>query len=144
MISNKLKINLFGESWKLKHLIIPKGLMEIIENYARTKCQSVSEIIADPFFCHKLQNKSIQSIENWDGNSIEGLLNTPKNHIEIWYKNKKVQKLKINELNNELLFFPLYNTVLRESNSYLEKGIYLEQKEIGMIGNFEIITDNLI
>lgn len=144
MISNKLKINLFGEILKLKQLIVPDKFMEIIENYAKTKSQSITDVIADPFFYHKLQNKKIQSVEDWDGNYIEGLLNTPKNNIEIWYKNKKVQKLKINDLNNELLLFPLYNTTLRESDSTLKKGIYLEQKEIGMIGNFEITTDNFI
>lgn len=144
MISNKLKINLFGEIWKLKQLIIPDKFMEIIENYAKTKSQSITDVIADPFFYHKLQNKKIHSVEDWEGNYIEGLLNTCKNNIEIWYKNKKVQKLKINDLNNDLLLFPLYNTALRESDSNLEKGIYLEQKEIGMIGNFEITTDDFI
>nr|WP_315198229.1 hypothetical protein [uncultured Flavobacterium sp.] len=144
MISNKLKINLFGEIWKLKQLIIPKKFMEVIENYAITKSQSITDVIADPFFYHKLQNKKVQSVEDWDGNYIEGLLNTPKNNIEIWYKNKKVQKLKINDLNNDLLLFPLYNASLRESNSNLEKGIYIEQKEIGMVGSFNVSTDSFI
>jgi hypothetical protein len=107
MILNKLKINLFGEIWKLKKLIIPDKFMEVIENYSITKSQSITDVITDPFFYHKLQNKKIQSVEDWEGNYIEGLINTPKNNIEIWYKNKKVQKLKINDLNNELLLFSL-------------------------------------
>ena len=139
-----LKINLFGEAWKLKHLIIPNEFMEVIEDYARIQCQSITDVIADPFFYHKLQNKKIQSIEDWDGISIEGLMNTWKNNIEIWFKNKKIKTLKMNDLNDDLLLFPLYNTVLHESNSYLSKGIYLEQKEIGMIGSLKIATDDFI
>ena len=144
MISNKLKINLFGEAWTLKHLIISNEFMEIIENYARIRSRSITDVIADPFFYHKLQNKKLQSIEDWEGISIEGLMNTRKNNIEIWFKNKKIKTLKINDLNEELLLFPLYNTVLHKSNSDLAKGIYLEQKEIGKIGNFTIATDNFI
>lgn len=144
MISNKLKINLFGEAWKRKHLIIPNDFLEVIENYARIRSLAITDVISDPFFYHKIQNKKIQSIEDWEGISIEGLMNTPKNNIEIWFRNKKVQKLKIDDLNSELSLFPLYNTVLNQSNSNIEKGIYLEQKEIGKIGSFTIATDNFI
>jgi hypothetical protein len=75
-------------------------------------------------------------------NCIEGLLKTPKNQIEIWYKNRKVQKLKCNDLKEELALFPLYKITIQEMKPYLEKGFYVEQKEIGLIGSFEIMTDN--
>ena len=55
-----------------------------------------------------------------------------------------MQKLKINDLKEELLLFPLYKTITQKTNLQLEKGFYIEQKEIGLIGSFEIYTDNFI
>ncbi|PWA09802.1 hypothetical protein DB891_06405 [Flavobacterium laiguense] len=104
--------------------------------------QPLIEVIIDPFFYHYLKSKTIQSVEDLQGKSIERLINSTKNQIEIWYKNKKVQKLKINDLKEELLLFPLYNTTIHNKNSSLEDGIYIEQKEIGLVGSFEINTDD--
>lgn len=69
---------------------------------------------------------------------IEGLVNNSKNQIEIWYQGKKVQKLKINDLNNDFLLFPLYNVSTLKIDNNLTPGIYLEQKEIGLFGSYYI------
>lgn len=142
MLAHKLKINLLGEAWKLKKIVFPNELLHTFEEVATRMKQPLTEVLIDPFFYHYLKNKVIQSIDDLQGNTIEGLINSPKNQIEIWYKNKKVQKLKINDLKEELLLFPLYNTIIHKANPNLEKGIYIEQKEIGLIGSFEINTDN--
>ena len=139
---NKLKINLYGEAWKLKHLVIPEGLMQIIESKSLKTGQPITEVLIDPFFYHYLKNDKIQSVEDLKGYSIEGLINSPKNQIEIWYRNKKVQKLKINDLISELLLFPLYNTSLQQMDATLKKGFYIEQKEMGFVGSFEINVEN--
>lgn len=142
MSTHKLKINLYGEAWKLKRLVLPEELVQIIEIKALKMRQPVTEVIIDPFFYHYLKNDKIHSVEDLKGNSIQGLINSSKNQIEIWFRNKKVQKLKINDLNSVLLLFPLYNTTIQTLNYGMEKGIYLEQKEIGFVGSFEINTDN--
>lgn len=142
MLENKLKINLLGEAWKLKQLVLSAELLHTFKEVAMRMKQPLTEALIDPFFYHYLKNKSIQSIDDLQGNCLEGLINSPKNQIEIWYKNKKVQKLKINDLKEELLLFPLYKTTIQKTNLQLEKGIYIEQKEIGLIGSFEIYTDN--
>lgn len=142
MSENKLKINLFGEAWKLKQLVLSDMLLQTFEETAIKMKQSLVEVITDPFFYHYLKNEKIQSIDDLEGITVEGLLNSPKNQIEIWYKNKKVQKLKINDLIEELLLFPLYNTSIQYANPNLEKGIFVEQKEIGLVGSFEIYTAN--
>lgn len=144
MTTNKLKINLLGEAWKLKQLVFSEELFQTFEEVAVRMKQPLTEVLIDPFFYHYLKNKTIQSIDDLVGNSVEGLINSPKNQIEIWYKNKKVQKLKINDLMEELLLFPLYNTTIQKTNLNLDNGIYIEQKEIGLIGSFEIYTDNFI
>jgi hypothetical protein len=142
LLENKLKINLLGEAWKLKQLVLSAELLHTFKEVAMRMKQPLTEALIDPFFYYYLKNKSIQSIDDLQGNCLEGLINSPKNQIEIWYKNKKVQKLKINDLKEELLLFPLYNTTIQKTNLKLEKGIYIEQKEIGLIGSFEIYTDN--
>lgn len=142
MATNKLKINLFGERWKLKQLVLSDILLQTFEETAMKMKQPLVEVITDPFFYHYLKNKTIQTIDDLEGITTEGLVNSSKNQIEIWYKNKKVQKLKINDLMEKLLLFPLYNTSIRNVNPGIEKGIYVEQKEIGLIGSFEIYTDN--
>ena len=144
MSAHKLKINLLGEAWKLKQLVVSDELLHTFEEVATKMKQPFTEALIDPFFYHYLKNKNIQSIDDLYGNSVEGLINSSKNQIEIWYKNKKVQKLKINDLMEELLLFPLYNTTIQKTNLNLENGIYIEQKEIGLIGSFEIYTDNFI
>lgn len=144
MSTNKLKINLLGEAWKLKQLVFSNELLHTFEEVATRMKQPLTEVLIDPFFYHYLKNKVIQSIDDLQENAVEGLINSPKNQIEIWYKNKKVQKLKINDLMEELLLFPLYNTTTQKTNLNLENGIYIEQKEIGLIGCFEIYTDNFI
>ena len=142
MLENKLKINLLGEAWKLKQLVLSTELLHTFKEVAMRMKQPLREALIDPFFYYYLKNKTIQSINDLQGNCLEGLINSPKNQIEIWYKNKKVQKLKINDLKEELLLFPLYNTTTQKTNLNLENGIYIEQKEIGLIGTFEIYTDN--
>lgn len=142
MTNSKLKINLFGEAWKIKQIRIPELLLEQFKSVAAKMKQPLIEAISDPFFYYYLKNPKIQSIDDLEGITIEGLSNSPKNQIEIWYKNKKVQKLQINHLLEELLLFPLYNTSVINTDFGTKEGIYLEQKEIGLIGSFEIFTDN--
>ncbi|CAM4276436.1 hypothetical protein [Flavobacterium terrigena] len=144
MSTNKLKINLLGEAWNIKQMVFSNELLHTFEEVAARMKQPLTDALIDPFFYHYLKNKTIQSIDDLQGNSVEGLINSPKNQIEIWYKNKKIKKLKINDLKEELLLFPLYNTTIQKSNINLENGIYIEQKEIGLIGSFEIHTDNFI
>jgi hypothetical protein len=138
----KLKINLFGESQTLKRVIfnsIQKMEYAII---AQRMKQPLHQALIDPYFYFLLKNDNIQSLEDFGGFSNKVLLNTPKNQIEIWYQNKKTQKLKINDLLEELLLFPLYSTKVLKDKMALENGIYIEQKEIGWIGQFEMLIED--
>lgn len=141
MATNKLKINLFGKNWKIKRLVLPEELLKKIMDAANKTRQPITVVIIDPFFYHSLQNKTIQSFEDLDGNTTEGLINSSKNQVEIWYKNKKIKKLKIDNLNEKLLLFPLYNATIQKVSFHLEKGFYVEQTEIGLIASFEIRTN---
>lgn len=137
MPPSKLKVNLYGESYKLKSISLSdeqRNGFEIITNHLKLQlCQA----LIDPYFYFLLKDKNVQSIDDLKVKTWEGLLNTPKNQIEIWYKNKKVQKLKFDDLTVNQLLFPLYKTSL-ESTFRQESGIYIEQKAIGLVNCLEI------
>lgn len=133
---------MFGEAWKLKRISISDEQKMHWETIAQRMKQPLYQAIADPYFYYLLKEEAIQSVENIKGTIWEGLLNTPKNQIEIWYQNKKIQKLKINDLKEELLLFPLYQTTVSKIPSDYEKGIYMEQKGIGLVGSYEIRMDH--
>ncbi len=138
MLKNKLKINLFGEAWTLKRISISNEQKNDWEKIALKMNQSLCQAIIDPYFYYLLNEDTIQSMNDLVLIKIGGLINNQKNQIEIWYKNRKVHKLKINDLQEELLLFPLYNTSVSRINPDYETGIYIEQKEIGLIGSYEI------
>ena len=81
----KLKINLFGETWKLKQILIKEDQELRWLKIAERLRKPIHEAIIDPFFYHYLNNKKIKSMEDIEGFQIEGLLNNVKNQIEIWY-----------------------------------------------------------
>lgn len=141
--NNKLKINLFGESFRLIKILVEKEEESNWSKIAARLHKPLQEALTDPFFYHYLNNKKIKSIEDITEVKTEGLINNSKNQIEIWYQGKKVQKLKIDELDSSLLLFPLYTVSLNKIVGDLQPGIYVEQKEIGLYGSFEIseITD---
>ena len=137
MSTSKLKINIFGESFKLKHILLSddqKRDFEIIGNNLKFP---LCKALIDPYFYFLLKDKNIQSIDDLKGTTWEGLLNTPKNHIEIWFKNKKIQKLKFDDLIEHQLLFPLYRTYL-DGTFQQKSGIYIEQKAIGLVDSLEI------
>ena len=135
----KLKINLFGEYKTLKRVSFDPIQKIEYENIAQQMKQPLHQALTDPYFYFLLKKDNIQSLEDFGGFSNKVLLNTSKNQIEIWYQNKKIQKLKINDLLEELLLFPLYSTKVLKDKMVLENGIYIEQKEIGWIGQFEML-----
>lgn len=143
MILHKLKINLFGESLKIKKIVASKEQILSWEKIALKMKQPLIAVITDPFFYHYLNDDNIRSIDDLKGETWEGLINTSKNQIEIWYKNKKVQKLKIDNLKPELLLFPIYN-VKQNKITNNEKAIYIIEKAIGKIGTFEIKIDDFL
>lgn len=140
MQTGKLKINLFGEALTVKRFILSENLLIRFHEIATKMKQPVGEVLSDPYFYHLLKNETIKSADDLESETVNGLLNTPKNQIEIWHKNKKVQKLKIDDLRDELLLFPLYNTSVKIQKPKYEAGFYLEQKEIGLIASYEIVS----
>ena len=135
----KLKISLFGESWKLKHLEIDASLQERLLYTANAYNVPLSVALLDLSFFEKLNQPALHSVHDLPSTQIGGLCNTPKNQVEIWYSGKKVQKLKLDALFRPNTLFNLFNTSVTSANaSTLEAGLYLVETEIGLIASHEL------
>ena len=137
-----LKINLHGESWTLKKFECSEEDLNACMKLAVKMKLPLIKAILDPFFYFNLKLPSVPSVENLPGIKISGLLNTPKNQIEILLDGKKIKKLHIKDLIQEQLLFPLYNIHKTEINEEYSPGIYVEQKAIGFIASYEIKLDH--
>jgi hypothetical protein len=149
VISNKLKINFYEEALHIKKVQITDEQFLKWNIIASKMKITIHKALIHPYFYHLLKDIKIQKIDDLSIIMQQELINSSKNQIEIWYKNKKIQKLKINDLQEELLLFPLYNSILNKTPIVKDKGIYIEQKEIGLIGSFELNVqdfniDNLV
>ena len=136
-----LKINLFGESWTLKKLeCSPEDMDKCLIVAAKMKI-SIQEALLNPFFYYNLELPQIRSLENLPNKKISGLLNAPRNQIEVLLDGKRINKIHFADLVN---LFPIYKTAsVIIANSY-SPGIYVEQKAIGFIGSYELIIDDFI
>lgn len=137
-----LKINFHGESWTLKKFECNEGDLSACLKVADKMKSSLPQALLDPFFYYYLKIQHIPSVEHLPGKKWTGLLNTPKNQIEIILDGKKIKKLHIKDLNQEQLLFPLYNIHRTEITEKYSSGIYIEQKAIGFIASYEIKVDN--
>lgn len=137
-----LKINLHGESWTVKKFECKEEDLNACLEVADKMKIRLSQALLDPFFYYYLKRGSIPSVEHLPGKKISGLLNTPKNQIEILLNGKKIRKLQIDDLNEDLLLFPTYNKTKIESKDGYNTGIYVEQRAIGFIGSYELKIDS--
>lgn len=133
-----LKINFHGESWMLKKFECNDESLNECLKVAHKMKVPLFKALVDPFFYYYLKIPSIPSVQHLPGKKRAGLLNTAKNQIEILLDGKKLKKLDFNDLNQEQLLFPLYNTHKTAITEQYSPGIYIEQKAIGFIASYEI------
>lgn len=134
----KLKINFHGESWALKKFECnDDDLKECLKVAAKIKLP-LAKALMDPFFYYYLKIPTIPSTEHLPGTKWSGLLNSHRNQIEIWYDAKKITKLHIADIDQNLLLFPKYNKSKIEIKEEYSPGIYVEQQAIGFVGSYEL------
>jgi hypothetical protein len=139
----KLKINLYGESWRLKKLQLDEELAnKLIGAFSALKI-SIGQALLDLEFYEHLNHPSLKGIEDLQFDEVGGLLNGRKSLVEIWFNGKKVQKLNLDSLFRPNTLFNLYNTrILDIKKENLEAGIYLVENEIGLIACYELAIEN--
>jgi len=135
-----LKLNLFGELFTLKRVILNSIEQEYYELIAARMKQPLHQAVLDPFFYYHLKLNSVDSLEKLPCEKVSGLMNTNKNQIEIWLNGKKILKIKLDELNQDQYLIPLYNSKIAIINNSNIQGIFIEQKEIGFVGSYEFKT----
>lgn len=129
----KLKINCFGEGYVLQKLIFPDDELGYIK-----KALSSDFLLEDI-----LHHPEVELVDRAFQLKHRGLLNTYKNQIEIWFAGKKLQKFQLNDLNLQFIAFPLYHSTQNELDlKSLPSGIYVAEKEIGLINSFEVLAEN--
>lgn len=136
-----LKLNLFGELFSLKRVNLNPMEQEYFEQIASRLNLPLHQALLDPFFYFHLKLNAIPSLDKLPSEMISGLMDTPKNQIEIWLDGKKILKLKLDELNQNQYLIPIYNTKISTVNSSQNHGIFVEQKGIGFIGSYEFKTE---
>jgi hypothetical protein len=143
----KIKINIFGEGIEIRHVHLDIDTYQQFTTIALKKKQSLTTLLLDPFFYYQLKDSRFTSIEDLNATLLSGVLDKPKSQLEIWFNRYKVLKLKPNELFNEMLLFPLYHIEKnkRFNSTVLGNGIYIIQKEVGLIASLElqIATDRI-
>ena len=131
----KLKINLFGESLVIEQLKPNSILIEQLETFKTLDTANFNEAIQSPPLIDDIAKCDCEVI-------IQGLLNTYKNQIEIWFDGKKILKFKMADLNANNLLFPLYNCEVNEfSLSVLQTNCYCQKIEIGLIACYETFLE---
>jgi hypothetical protein len=139
----KLKINLYGESWRLKKLQLDEELAnKLIGAFSALKI-SIGQALLDLEFYDYLNHPSLKGVEDLQFDEVGGLLNGRKSLVEIWFNGKKVQKLNLDTLFRPNTLFSLYNTRIFDiKKENLEPGIYLVENEIGLIACYELAIEN--
>jgi hypothetical protein len=136
---HNLKINFHGESWTLKKFECTADEYEKCIEVAAKMNLTLKAALLNPFFYYNLKIPTIPSLGNLPGKKITGLLNTPKNQIEIILDGKRISKFHFDDL---ILLFPLYDVDRIAIQDELNPGIYVEQKDIGFIKSYEINIPN--
>jgi hypothetical protein len=138
----KLKINLFGELWTLKKVLLNPIEQEYFENIAARLKLTLHQALLDPFFYHQLRLNKISSIDKLPSKEVGGLMYNSSHQIEFWINGKKTEKIYLQDLEPSQYLFPLYQVkkaIIKDINA---PGIYIEQKEKGFIGSYETVVEN--
>lgn len=138
----KLKVNLFGESYRIHLLELNPTLFNKLQDAAKKLNEPLDEAVFNLFFFNKLNIIGIQSLNDLNKKSFCGLINNSKSQIEILYGRKRIAKFALNDLFIPTTLFPIYNTrVYNESHINLPEGLYIEEIEIGLMGSYEVEVD---
>jgi hypothetical protein len=141
-VVTRLKVNLFGESESVVRIHLSAEEERAYRALAEKLRLTLPDALCDPYFYHKLRNPKILSAADLKTETMfSGLLNTPKNQVEVWYAGRKVLKVKINDLINDMVLFPLFQTERKIVNVDIGHGLYLRRREIGLVGHYELYTE---
>lgn len=137
----KIKVNIFGEGIEIKRLYLPDDTIADWRESAERKQSSLSDKIIDPFFFYDLKHPLYSSLEAIPFQSVSGMLDNPKNQLEIWFDRKKVMKWYAADLFDEMLLFPLFQIQKTVLSEQFQSGIIIQQRERGQLATLELYIE---
>jgi len=143
-MENILRIKLYGEAFKIHKIKIDSKILPKFEYTALKLKEPLHIAILNVDFFRTLNLCDFQGLNDIIESTINSLINNNKNQVEINFGRKRIAKFKIDELFRQRTLFPLYNVQINtDINNNLVKGLYLVEKEIGLVGSFEKKVENL-
>jgi len=136
-----LKAKLYGESYKIHRLHFDRKYIDSFQKVAKNFGEPIEDALLNINFFYKLNIGEYRSIQDLIHSTYTGLINSNNSQIEIWLGRKRIIKLNLDALFFKQTLFPLYQTTYDIVNTKLRSGYYLEEKEIGTIGIYEIKID---
>jgi len=133
-----VKVKLFGASFKIHSLQIKEDYLKRFHEVSVQLGEPLEEALLNINFFYELKLKGFNSIQDLPKNTFGGMENNSKGHIEIWQGRKVLQKLKLADLFYSNTLFPLFNVQLDRINLGLQNNIFLIEKEVGLIGQYEV------
>lgn len=138
-----LRIKLYGEGFKIHKLKIDQTYLHDFNNTAKLLKSPLHEAILHVDFFNLLNIKNYQTLNDVILGSYSGLINNYKSQVEIKWNRKKITKFNADELFRQHTLIPLYKTNKIIINAYnLYSGIYLIEKEIGLIATYESVIND--
>lgn len=142
-----IKIKLFGESFKVYRLNNNQFTKNrsVFQSIAKQLNESLESALQNIIFfdlLNKQYNLNHKSIYEFVDQSYGGLNNNKKAKIEIRKGRKHISNLSLSELFYPKTLFPLFNTTAKKRVIELKNNdIYLLEKEVGLVSEYEINTE---
>jgi len=138
-----LRIKLYGESLKIHKIELNIAKLKNFNKVANELNEPLNMAILNLDFFSLLNMSEVNSMTDIIDKTFNGLVNNKKSQIEISHGRRKIGKFNVDELFRETRLFPLFNTQTTIFNTdNLSEGIYIVEKEIGLVGQYELRLNN--
>lgn len=132
---------MFGESWSIKELKLSSKLTSKFLLCANQLKRDLNDLLLDLSFYEELNIQEIKSIGDLPRNSIKGLKNTPRSHLEIWVNGKKIIKIRVTDLLHQNTLFKIYRTKEIEVDfEDLGEGLYQFEYGMGLVASYQFTS----
>ena len=98
----------------------------------------IKKIINFKFFSPK------QEFLDLKGNVFTGTYTTKHHQIEVWFENKRMYKIKIQDLHPSQILFPVFKTIENTHKIPEFSGLHIEFIETGKISKTILIENNFL
>lgn len=144
----KVFVKVYGESFKIHRVNLKKDVYSLDAFYEIAKQldepleQALLNITFFKLFNEKYGNDKFYCIHDFVDDSFGGLVNNSKAKIELRKGRKILQKFSLNDLFKPKTLVPLFTIQKRKKSVKLRNNLFLIEKEIGLVGTYEIRAEN--